>query len=77
MKYTIEDIKKYVPDMEKVKIKVPDYISNMEKKELVKYGAIAGAATVVAIVSGIVIAKKLKSRKNVKVIEVNPCDLDK
>ena len=73
MTYNISDLKKYIPDIPEIDIK--EYISRMEKKELVKYGIIAGAAGALTITTLIIIAKKLKKKKTVQVVEVSTADL--
>lgn len=71
MKYTLEEIKDKIPE-----IKVKEYISRMEKKELIRIGIIAGAAGALTVTAGIIIAKKLKKNKAVQVVEVDAADLD-
>ncbi len=69
MKYTIENFKKFIPDVRDLKIK--ERISKVEKKQLVRYGVIAGAAGAITVVTAIVIAKKLKKSKNTQIIEID------
>lgn len=66
MKYNLEEIKKRIPE-----IKIKEYFSRMEKKELVRLGIIAGAAGALTITAAIIISKKLKKKKAVENIEID------
>ena len=74
MNYNVEDLKKLLPEMKEIDIK--EYFSRIEKKELVRYGIILGAAGALTITTAILIAKKLKKRKKVQIIEVTAEDAE-
>ena len=72
MKYVdLNQLKNHIPDIPDIDIR--EYISDMEKKELIKYSVIAGAAGALTITAAVMIAKKLRKKKNkkVQVIEIN------
>ncbi|MBE7060803.1 MAG: hypothetical protein E7389_08290 [Ruminococcaceae bacterium] len=72
----LNQLKKYIPDIPDIDIR--EYISDMEKKELIKYSVIAGAAGALTITAAVMIAKKIKKkRKKVQVVEINAEELDK
>ena len=75
MKYVdLNQLKKYIPDIPDIDIR--EYISEMEKKELVKYSLIAGAAGALTITAAVIVLKKMKKRKKVQVVEVDAEKLD-
>ena len=75
MKYVdLNQLKKYVPDIHDIDIR--EYISEMEKKELVKYSLIAGAAGALTVTAAIMLLRKMKKRKKVQVVEVDAEKLD-
>ena len=75
MKYVdLNQLKKYVPDIPDIDIK--EYISEMEKKELVKYSLIAGAAGALTVTAAVMLLRKMKKRKKVQVVEVDAEKLD-
>ncbi len=74
MKYYIQDLKNYIPDIPDINVK--EYISRMEKKELLRLGIIAGAAGALTVTAAILIAKKLKKKKPVQVLEVDANSID-
>ena len=69
--YSMETLKKQIPE-----IKIKEYVTRMEKKELIRLGIIAGAAGALTITAAFLISKKLKAKKNVEIVEVNTTDLD-
>lgn len=72
----LNQLKKYIPDIPDIDIR--EYISDIEKKELIKYSVIAGAAGALTITAAVMIAKKIKKkRKKVQVVEINAEELDK
>ena len=71
MKYSLEEIKERIPE-----IKIKEYLSKMEKKELIRLGIIAGAAGALTVTAGIIIAKKLKKKKAVQIVEIDAADID-
>lgn len=74
MKYSISELKNYLPNISEIDLK--EYVSKMEKKELVRLGIIAGAAGALTVTAAIIIAKKLRKSKTVQVIEVKADDLE-
>ncbi len=71
MKYTLEELIGNIPE-----IKVKEYLSKMEKRELIRLGIIAGAAGALTVTTAIIIAKKLKKKKAVQIVEIDPAELD-
>ncbi len=75
MKYVdLNQLKKYVPDIPDIDIR--EYFSEMEKKELVKYSLIAGAAGALTVTAAVILLRKMKKRKKVQVVEVDAEKLD-
>ncbi len=75
MKYVdLNQLKKYIPDIPDIDIR--EYISEMEKKELVKYSLIAGAAGALTVTAAVMLLRKMKKRKKVQVVEVDAEKLD-
>ena len=65
MKYTLEELMERVPE-----IRVKEYLSKMERRELIRLGIIAGVAGALTVTTAIIISKKLRKKKKVQVIEV-------
>ena len=70
----LNQLKKYIPDIPDIDIR--EYFSEMEKKELVKYSLIAGAAGALTVTAAIILLRKMKKRKKVQVVEVDAEKLD-
>ncbi len=68
----VDDFKKYVSDLSDFDVK--EYFLKKEKSELVRLGIIAGVAGALTVTTAIIIANKLRKKKNIQVIEVTAED---
>ncbi len=70
-----DEIKKYLNEIADFNAK--EYFLKKEREELLKLGIIAGAAGALTITAAILIAKKLRKKRNTQVIEIQPDNIKK